>query len=95
LLEEYERIISKDEDRLRISISPSKSVWLVYNHLKKFPVASVTAIEKEVDLSFNSISKALYILQEAQIIQQEGQGARNRIWKYTELEHLLTTYPFV
>ena len=68
----------------------ARSVRLVYNYLKKFPVANISSIEKEVDLSFNSISKALHILQEAQIIQQEGCGERNRIWQYTTMKHLLT-----
>ena len=90
LFEEYEMIIGKDEHRLRTAMSSSKSVRLVYNHLKRFSTVNITSIEKEVNLSFNSISKALHILQEAQIIQQEGSSGRNRTWKYTELDNLLT-----
>ena len=50
-------------------------------------------MEKDVDLSFNSISKALHILQEANIIQQEGRGGRNRTWKYATMNYLLTAHP--
>ena len=90
LFEEYELMIAKDEERLKPAMSAGKSVRLVYNHLKRFPVVNIISIEKEIDLSFNSISKALHILQEAQIIQQEGFGRRNRTWKYTAMSHLLT-----
>lgn len=93
LFEEYEIIIARDEDQLRSAISPAKSVWLVYNHLKRFPVVNIASIEKKVSLSFNSIAKALHILQEAQIIQQEGYAGRNRVWKYTMMDHLLTAHP--
>lgn len=93
LFEQYETIIAKDEAQLKTIMSSAKSVRLVYNHLKRFPVVNITSIEKEVDLSFNSISKALHTLQEAKIIQQEGRGGRNRIWKYVELDHLLTMHP--
>lgn len=90
LFEKYEIAIAKDENRLITTRSSAKSVRLVYNYLKKFPVANIASIEKEVNLSFNSISKALHILQEAQIIQQEGCGERNRVWQYTTMKHLLT-----
>ena len=62
---------------------------LVYNYLKRFPVVNIASAEKEVNLSFNSIAKALHILQETQIIQQEGSNGRNRVWKYSELESIL------
>lgn len=92
LFEEYETIVAKDENQLRMAMPSAKSVRLVYNYLKKFQVVNITTIEKEVDLSFNSIAKALHILQEAQIVQQEGANGRNRIWKYTKLNHFLVTY---
>lgn len=68
LFEEYELMITKDEEQLKSAMSAGKSVRLVYNHLKRFPVLNIASVEKEVDLSFNSISKALHILQEARII---------------------------
>lgn len=80
LLEEYEIIIAKDDGQLRPVMSSSKSVRYVYNYLKQSPIVNISYIEKEVDLSFNSIAKALHILEDAQIIQQSGYGARNRIW---------------
>lgn len=93
LFEEYEIIIAKDEDWLRTVVPSVKSVRLVYNHLKSFPVVNIASVEKAVDLSFNSIAKALHILREAQIIQQEGNGGRNRIWRYTVMDRLLTENP--
>lgn len=89
LFEQYEIIIARDEERLRSATSSGKSVRLVFNYLKRFPVVNIASAEKEVNLSFNSIAKALYILKEAQIIQQEGSNVRNRIWKYSELENIL------
>lgn len=93
LFEEYELMIAKDEKRLKSAMSAGKSVRIVYNHLKRFPIVNITSVEKDVDLSFNSISKALHILQEANIIQQEGRGGRNRTWKYATMNYLLTAHP--
>ena len=95
LFEEYEIIIARDEDRLRTAISSTKSVRLVYNYLKRFPVVNIATMEKEINLSFNSIAKALNILQKVQIIQQEGCNGRNRIWKYEAMNHLLTAHPSI
>lgn len=89
LFEQYEIIIARDEERLRSAMCSGKSVWLVYNYLKRFPVVNIASTGKELNLSFNTIARALHILQETQIIQQEGSNGRNRIWKYSELESLL------
>lgn len=89
LFEQYEIVIARDEDWLRLAKASGKSVLLVYNHLKRFPVLNIASVEKGVDLSFNSIAKALHILQDAQIIQQEGSNGRNRTWKYDAMWNLI------
>ncbi len=89
LFEEYEIILARDEERLRSAMSSAKSVRLVYNHFKRFPVVNIASVKEVVDLSFNSIAKALCILQEAKIICQKGTGIRNRTWEYIELSNLL------
>lgn len=85
LYEQYEIIIARDEARLRSAMSFGKSVQLVYNQLKNFPIVSIASVEKKADLSYNSISRALQILQENGIIQKNENGRRNRIWSYSEL----------
>ena len=95
LYNQYESLIDRDEKPIRPLISSTKSVSLVYNHLKRFPVVNIATIEKEINLSFNSIAKALNILQKVQIIQQEGCNGRNRIWKYEAMNHLLTAHPSI
>lgn len=90
LLEKYECLISKDEKKLENIFFTKKNVALVYSYFKEFLVADISSIEKELHLSFNSISKAIHILHENNIIYQEGCGKRNRIWKYTELESIFT-----
>lgn len=40
LFEEYELMIAKDEKRLKSAMSAGKSVRIVYNHLKRFPIVN-------------------------------------------------------
>ncbi len=93
LYNQYETIIDRDKELIRPFIASTKSVSLVYDHLKRFPIVNIATMKKGIDLSFNSIAKALNILQGVQIIQQEECGGRNRIWKYAVMEHLLTAHP--
>lgn len=89
LLIRYEDIMVKDKKQLKdIQLLP-KSVWLVYDYLKRFPVTSISHAAKQLDSSFNSISNALSLLRENGIVTQQNHNVRNRVWEYAELVYLL------
>ena len=89
-LMQYEQIVAEDCKRLLgISNSP-KSVYSVYECLKEFPVLNSSVASKNVGLSFNSVSKAMYILQGHGFITQMGDSSRNKIWVHSLLADVFT-----
>ena len=66
-----------------------KSVWLVYDYLRLFPVTSISCAAAQLGSSFNSIANALHLLRENGIITQKNENRRNRIWEYTSLVNFL------
>lgn len=91
LLIQYEQLIMEDWRRLIDTGTQPKSVFLVYEYLKQCPFVSIPFAAKGIGLSFNSISKALYILQELGIVFQTGDGKRNRIWIHRSLINNMNT----
>lgn len=90
LLKRYEEIIKLNEEKLRAKVPKTRSFWDVYEYLKVFPVASIPIVAKHLNLSYNSVSKAFALLQKYNIIMQESNATRNRIWKYTYLDFIFT-----
>ena len=71
LLIQYEAIVVKDKNHLKeIQLLP-KSVWIVYDYLKIFPVTSISHAVKQLGSSFNSISMAVHVLSENGIVIQK------------------------
>lgn len=89
LLMQYEDVISSDEKKLSGITPLPKSVSIIYDCLKKYPIINITVAEKLSSLSFNTVSKALLILEKNGIVKQCGNNGRNRIFKHTDLNHLL------
>ena len=81
-LMQYEQFITKDRKQLMRVENIPKSVIAVYEHLKRCPIANASFVAKSTGLSFNSVSKALCMLQEHGIITRFGNSERNRIWVY-------------
>ena len=90
LLKRYEEIIKLNEEKLKVKVPKTRSFWSVYEYLKVFPVASIPIVAKHLNLSYNSVSKAFALLQKYNIIIQESNATRNRIWKYTYLDFIFT-----
>lgn len=89
LLMQYEDVISSDEKKLSGITPLPKSVSVIYDCLKKYPIINVPVAEKLSSLSFNTVSKALLILEKNGTVKQCGNNGRNRIFKNTDLNHLL------
>lgn len=89
LLMQYEDVIASDERKLS-SITPlPKSVFVIYDCLKKYPIINIPVAEKRSGLSFNTVSKALLILEKNGIVKQCGNNGRNRIFEHTDMKRLL------
>ena len=85
LLEQYERIVAEGEKRLICTRIYHKSIATIYKHLKRFPITNIYYAVNQTGLSFNSISKALTLLQENGVVSQRGSAGRNRLWEYDAL----------
>jgi Fic family protein len=92
LLAQYEKDILWAEQRIKEDTLSSKSIWSVYNYLKRYPVSSISHATEQTRFSFNSISKAMQILKETGIVQ-ESTEVKNRIWEYTKVVRFLLNQP--
>ena len=81
-LMQYEQAVAEAEDRLMHIGDQPKSVYSVREHLKRFPITTASSAAGHTGLSFNSVSKAMSVMLEHDIIMQSGNSARNRIWIY-------------
>lgn len=84
LLAQYENDILWAEQQIKENTLSSKSIWGVYNYLKKYPVSSISRATEQTRFSFNSISKAMQSLKETGIVQEIAE-VRNRIWVHKKL----------
>ncbi|MEG0835374.1 MAG: Fic family protein [Christensenellaceae bacterium] len=82
---QYEAVLKSDEEKLKDSISPTKSLLTVYNYLKEYPISSIPTAVRQTNLSYNSISKIIDILQRHDVITPINHSTRNRIWKYNNI----------
>lgn len=89
ILMQYEQLIAKDLVYLMRVGNVSKSVFAVYKYLKSCPVISCPVVAKCIGLSFNSVLKAMHILQKYGIAIQVSVNARNRIWIHAPLMTLM------
>ena len=90
LPKKYEETIKLDEEKLRAKVPKIKSFWSVYEYLKVSPVTSIPITAEYLNLSYNSVSKAFATLQKYNLIMQESDATRNRVWKYACLDFIYT-----
>lgn len=81
-LMQYEQAVAEAENRLMHIGDLPKSVYSVLEHLKRFPITTVSFVAKHTSLSFNSVSKAIALLYSYRIVNQIGVSERNRVWEY-------------
>lgn len=91
-LVQYENEILWAERRIKENTLSSKSIWSVFNYLKRYPVSSISCATEQTRFSFNSISKAMQILKETGIVWESAE-VRNRIWEYTKVVRFLLNQP--
>lgn len=81
----YEQIIASDYDTLSGIRNLPQSVCSVYEFLKAILISNNSFAAKAVGLSFNSVSKAMRVLQKYGIVSQISDSERNRIWVYKSI----------
>lgn len=81
-LMQCEQHIIEDLEHLMDIENLPKSVFSLYEYLKRCPIINSSTAAKNIGLSFNSISKAIRVLQEHDIVVQISDTERNRTWKY-------------
>lgn len=84
-LMQYEQAITETKDRLMHIGDLPKILFSMFEYLKRFPITTVSCAAKRTGLSFNSVSKAIALLNSYQIVEQIGVSKRNRIWIYKSI----------
>ena len=82
MLMKYALLVAEDWEQLIGVGNLPRSVFSVYEFLKKCLIISSPSAVTGTGLSFNSVSKALHILKEYGIVSQMGYGERNRMWAH-------------
>ncbi len=85
MLIQYEWLIVEDQKYFADAGNLPKSVFTVYEYLKRCPTLSIPYATKCLGLSFNLISKFLRTLQEHSIVVQNGDNNRNRVWTHNNI----------
>ena len=62
----------------------SKTLMLMYEFIEKKPIVDIKKTAEELNLSFNTISKAVESLQKLEILKQSNNLMRNRCFMYEE-----------
>lgn len=88
ILMQYERTAAENWKRLTQIGGTPQSVLIVFEYLKRFPITTVSSAAKHTDLSFNSASKAIALLQSYRIVDQIGVSERNRIWIHKSISQI-------
>lgn len=88
---QYEHTTAKDEELLINRGKISRSISIVYEYFKRFPITNIPYVSKGTGLSFNSTAKAIDLLQEQGILAQMNSVERNRIWEYISLKKCIAS----
>ncbi|MEG0509275.1 MAG: hypothetical protein RR579_08075, partial [Eubacterium sp.] len=77
LIEQYEALIVKDSEKIK-KFAFSKNTLLVYNYYKANLTAEILEVAKNLNLSFNTVSKAVELLQKKKILELVNKQVRHR-----------------
>jgi Fic family protein len=70
-----------DREKLGVG-SSSKSALLVFDQFCRFPIASISDVKSELDMSFPRAQRAIETLVEAGIVREESGKKRGRVFAY-------------
>lgn len=81
-IEKMQLVMAEDEKKIKSSDSSNKSTWLVYNYFKRNLVSMIQPTAKNLGLAYNSVSKAVKLLQALSILSPANDQARNCCYIY-------------
>ncbi|MEG2547945.1 MAG: hypothetical protein RSA60_05825 [Eubacterium sp.] len=87
LIEQYEALIVKDSEKIK-KFAFSKNTLLVYNYYKANLTAEILEVAKNLNLSFNTVSKAVELLQKKKILELVNKQVRHRKFIYRKAADL-------
>lgn len=67
-IKNLEEIMQKDEIKIRNSKKQIKCIFEVYSYFKQYLILDIMAIFKDLDLSYNTDSKYVYLLIKLKIL---------------------------
>ena len=86
VLLQYEHVIAKDKKLLVNKGKVPRSIYVIFEYFKRFPISSASYAAKRTGLSFNSTAKAIDFLKDQGILVQMNSNERIRIWEYISLK---------
>lgn len=81
LIEEYEALIVKDSEKVK-KFALSDNTLLVYDYFKANLAAEIPEVARDLSLSFNTVSKAVELLQKKKILELVNKQVRHRKFIY-------------
>lgn len=89
LIEQYEALIVKDIAKVK-DFAPSGSTLFVYDYYKANLAAEIPQVARDLNLSFNTVSKAVALLEKNKILELVNKQARHRKFIYRKAVDLFT-----
>ncbi|MDL2327899.1 Fic family protein [Ruminococcaceae bacterium OttesenSCG-928-A11] len=88
-IDEMQRVIAADEDKIKTSKSSTKSTWMVYNYYKKNLVSTLRPAADKLGIAYNSVLKAVSILVDLGVLTSMDKKVRYRSYRHRELVEII------
>lgn len=87
-IQNYERIVAQDSEKINFYKSSTKSIIMVYSYYKRHLISDIKTTSEQLMLAFNTVSKAVDVLLEIGILYAANNQTRNRLFGYKDLINL-------
>jgi Fic family protein len=89
-IKEMLKIQKKNEELITIKLGRSKATVLkLFNYINEHPIIEIKKTSLDLNLSFNTVSKAIEELIKLNILKQVSNNSRNRVFIYFEFLNIL------
>lgn len=91
-IKKLEEIMQKDEMKIINSKEQIKGIFEVYTYFKQYLISDIKSISKDLELSYNTVSKCVDLLIKLKILNIETVQSRHRKFIYVKVSTLLTNH---
>lgn len=84
-----EQLSKLNKDNLELIGKSSKSLRVVFDYICKNPIINIQKTAQELNMSFNSVSTAVQRLCESNVLEENTENKRNRIFSYVKYLDIL------